>query len=52
MQKLEYDNGGYIIPFFSDLLDGYAANVKGLVQSKGTQNLDGYASGFRTIWFD
>jgi peptide/nickel transport system substrate-binding protein len=51
MQKLEYDNGGYIIPFFRDLLDGYAANVKGLEPSKGTQNLDSYGHGFRTIWF-
>jgi peptide/nickel transport system substrate-binding protein len=52
MQKLEYDLGGYIIPFFRDLLDGYAANVKGLSPSKGTQNLDSYGHGFRTIWFD
>jgi peptide/nickel transport system substrate-binding protein len=52
MQKLEYDLGGYIIPFFRDLLDGYAAKVKGLSPSKGTQNLDSYGHGFRTIWFD
>ena len=24
MQKLEYDIGGYIIPFFNNLIDGYA----------------------------
>ncbi len=27
MQKLEYDIGGYIIPFFGDLIDGYAAGA-------------------------
>jgi peptide/nickel transport system substrate-binding protein len=51
MQKLEYDIGGYIIPFFNDLIDGYAANVKGLKPSKGTLNLDSFGHGFRTIWF-
>jgi peptide/nickel transport system substrate-binding protein len=51
MQKLEYDIGGYIIPFFGDLIDGYAANVKGLRPSKGTLNLDSFGHGFRTIWF-
>jgi peptide/nickel transport system substrate-binding protein len=51
MQKLEYDIGGYIIPFFNDLIDGYAANVQGLKPSKGTLNLDSFGHGFRTIWF-
>ena len=51
MQKLEYDNGGYIIPFFGDLIDGYSDKVKGLRPSKGTLNLDSFGHGFRTIWF-
>ncbi len=51
MQKYEYDLGGYIIPFFGNLIDGYAANVAGLVPSKGTLNLDSFGHGFRTIWF-
>jgi peptide/nickel transport system substrate-binding protein len=51
MQTLEYDIGGYIIPFFNDLIDGYAANVKGLKPSKGTLNLDSFGHGYRTIWF-
>ena len=51
MQELEYNIGGYIIPFFGDLIDGYAANVKGLKPSKGTLNLDSFGHGFRTIWF-
>jgi peptide/nickel transport system substrate-binding protein len=51
MQKLEYDIGGYIIPFFNDLIDGYSARVHGLKPSKGTLNLDSFAHGFRTAWF-
>ncbi len=51
MQQLEYDNGGYIIPFFGSLIDGYAGNVAGLSPSKGTLNLAGFGHGFRTIWF-
>lgn len=51
MQTLEYDLGGYIIPFFNDLIDGYAADVQGLNPSKGTLNLDSFGHGYRTIWF-
>jgi peptide/nickel transport system substrate-binding protein len=51
MQQIEYNIGGYIIPFFGDLIDGYAAKVKGLKPSKGTLNLDTFGHGFRTIWF-
>jgi peptide/nickel transport system substrate-binding protein len=51
MQQYEYDLGGYIIPFFGGLIDGYADNVQGLIPSKGTLNLDTFGHGFRTIWF-
>ncbi len=51
MQKLEYDNGGYIIPFFGDLIDGYSPKVAGLSPSKGTLNLASFGHGYRTIWF-
>jgi peptide/nickel transport system substrate-binding protein len=51
MQSLEYEIGGYIIPFFNDLIDGYANNVQGLHPSKGTLNLDSFGHGYRTIWF-
>jgi peptide/nickel transport system substrate-binding protein len=51
MQQIEYNIGGYIIPFFGGLIDAYAANVKGLKPSKGTLNLDSFGHGFRTIWF-
>ena len=51
MQKLEYDQGGYIIPFFNDLVDAYSTKVSGFAVSKGTLNLDSFGHGFRTIWF-
>ena len=51
MQQIEYNTGGYIIPFFGGLIDGYTAKVKGLKPSKGTLNLDSFGHGYRTIWF-
>jgi peptide/nickel transport system substrate-binding protein len=51
MQTLEYDIGGYIIPFFNNLIDGYGANVAGFSPSKGTLNLASFGHGYRTIWF-
>jgi peptide/nickel transport system substrate-binding protein len=51
MQTLEYNYGGYIIPFFGDLIDGYSSKVAGFEPSKGTLNLDSFGHGYRTIWF-
>ena len=51
MQKLEYNHGGYIIPFFNNLVDAYSTKVVGFEPSKGTLNLDAFGHGFRTIWF-
>jgi peptide/nickel transport system substrate-binding protein len=51
MQKMEFNTGGYIIPFFNNLLDAYSAKVTGFVPSKGTLNLDAFGHGYRTIWF-
>ncbi len=49
MQQLEYDQGGYIIPFFNNLIDAYSAKVVGFKPSKGTLNLDAFGHGFRAI---
>jgi len=51
MQRLEYENGGYIIPFFGSLIDGYSPEVQGFSPSRGTLNLASYGHGYRTIWF-
>lgn len=51
MQKLEYENGGYIIPFFNNFVDAHSIKVQGLKESRGTLNLDSFGHGYRTIWF-
>jgi peptide/nickel transport system substrate-binding protein len=52
MQKLEYDNGGYLVWGFSTLLDGYSSKVKGLkAGDKGVLPLNAFGHGYRTIWF-
>jgi peptide/nickel transport system substrate-binding protein len=51
MQTLEYNYGGYIIPFFNNLVDSYSTKVSGFVPGKSTQNLDSFGHGYRTIWF-
>jgi peptide/nickel transport system substrate-binding protein len=52
MQKLEYDNGGYIVWGFSTLLDGYSTKVKGLkTGDKGVLPLNAFGHGYRGLWF-
>jgi peptide/nickel transport system substrate-binding protein len=52
MMTIEYNHGGYLIWGFSNFLDGYSTKVQGLIQGdKGVIPLNGFASGFRTIWF-
>jgi hypothetical protein len=51
MQQLEYEQGGYIIPFFNNLVDSYSDKVQGFKPSKATLNLDSFGHGYRTIWF-
>ncbi len=35
MQKAEYDNGGYIIPYFNSLIDGHSTKVAGTQAQQG-----------------
>jgi peptide/nickel transport system substrate-binding protein len=51
MQTLEYNYGGYVIPFFVDLVDAYSSKVAGFTPSKGTIPLGYFGHSFRTIWF-
>ena len=52
MQKLEYGQGGYIIPMFNNLVDAYATKVGGFNNgSKATLNLDSFGHGYRSIYF-
>jgi peptide/nickel transport system substrate-binding protein len=48
MQQIEYDEGGYIIPFFPPVIDGYSPNVGGLVPSKSGLSLGAYD--FKNVW--
>ena len=48
MQKIDYEQGGYIIPFFTPLIDGYAANVHGLAAGKTGVPLNAYD--FKQLW--
>jgi peptide/nickel transport system substrate-binding protein len=34
MQMIDYNEGGYIIPFFPAVIDGYSPKVNGIIQSK------------------
>lgn len=42
MQKIERDDGGNVIPYFYNYVDGYAPKVVGLLPDKGSLNLGGY----------
>ena len=48
MQQIEYNEGGYIIPFFPPVVDGFGANVGGLVSSKIGLSLNAYD--FKGVW--
>ncbi len=48
MQQIDYDEGGYIIPYFPPVIDAYAANVHGVVPSKVGASFNGYA--FKDLW--
>jgi peptide/nickel transport system substrate-binding protein len=48
LQRIDYTDGGYIIPFFPPVIDGYGNNVNGLVPSKAGLSLNAYD--FKQVW--
>jgi peptide/nickel transport system substrate-binding protein len=48
MQRIEYAESGYIIPYFAPTIDAYASNVKGVVPSKTGASFNGY--NFKDMW--
>jgi peptide/nickel transport system substrate-binding protein len=48
MQQIDYTEGGYIIPFFPGVIDGYASNVHGLTITKSGISLNSYE--FTDVW--
>jgi peptide/nickel transport system substrate-binding protein len=51
MQRIEYDEGGNVIPVFKHFTDAYSAKITGLVEDGGAVNFNRYGNGFRTISF-
>ncbi|HJW76379.1 MAG TPA: ABC transporter substrate-binding protein, partial [Thermoleophilia bacterium] len=48
MQAIDYEEGGYIIPYFPPVIDGYSPNVQGLLTSKTGISLNSYR--FLNLW--
>jgi peptide/nickel transport system substrate-binding protein len=48
MQMIDYTEGGYIIPFFPPVIDGYAPHVAGIVASKTGSSFNDWD--FRSLW--
>jgi peptide/nickel transport system substrate-binding protein len=51
MQRMEYDEGGQIIPVFKNFIDAYSSRLEGLKPDGGAVNFNKYGNGFRTIHF-
>jgi peptide/nickel transport system substrate-binding protein len=50
MYQLEYDQGGYIITSFGNLIDAYRSTVQGLQKNRGTLNLDSFGRNYTEIY--
>ena len=49
MQKEEFENGAYIIPFFNNFADAYSSKIKGVVVRPSQLNMDYYGHGFKYL---
>lgn len=52
MQQMEYDDGGNIIAYFQNLIDGHAASVQGAVSRPNLLNFDHFGRGWKNIWLE
>jgi peptide/nickel transport system substrate-binding protein len=48
MQMIDYNEGGYIIPFFPAVIDGYTPKVNGILQSKTGSSFNNWD--FEHLW--
>jgi peptide/nickel transport system substrate-binding protein len=48
MQIIDYTSGGYIVPNFPPVIDGYASNIHGVVQSRYGMSLGNFS--FDKMW--
>jgi peptide/nickel transport system substrate-binding protein len=51
MQRIDYDQGGLIIPWFKNQVSAYSSKIGGLKIDRGTLDLNKYGNNFRTIYF-
>jgi peptide/nickel transport system substrate-binding protein len=51
MEMQEYNDGGYIIPFFNNLIDAYSNKVTGFQKNHGTLNLDSFGRNYTEVSF-
>ena len=49
MQQLEYDKGGYIIPYFPPVIDGYSTKVQGVKPSRTGVSFNNWD--LKAVWF-
>ena len=52
MQLEEWENGGWCIPFFNNLIDAHASDVMGFVAQPNVLNLDHFGRGMKKVWLD
>jgi peptide/nickel transport system substrate-binding protein len=50
MQKIEYEQGGYIVPVFRDIIDASAATVHGIQEGYVSNNFNNYD--LRNAWIE
>jgi len=50
MQMIDYSEGGYIIPYFPPVIDGYSSRVKGVIHSKTGLPFNKY--NLKALWFE
>jgi peptide/nickel transport system substrate-binding protein len=51
MQRIDYDQGGLIIPWFKSQVSAHSSKIGGLKVDRGTLDLNKYGNNFRTIYF-
>ncbi len=51
LQKLDYDDGAYIIPVFNSFADGFTKKLKGVQKRPSQLNLDYYGRGWQDLSF-
>ncbi len=51
MMAMEFELGGYIIPFNNNLVDAYSKKVTGFQKNRGTLNLDSFGRNYTEVSF-